>query len=530
MRSPAPIARLAPLAPFLFAAGFTLGGPTPAQALTLVNCNVTFGWQCYPAAPILQFAPSTLAFPMQAIGTTSAPQSITMHLPAGYQPVGVGNRWTTGDFSMTSDCPTGLYNWPVSGWPTLMQPGADCTFQVRFAPTGPGLRTGTLVVRDTSWAWNVHMYYGTYTLDLSGLAPSAEVSASPTALDFGVQQVGVESAPQAVTFTNTGEWTLAISSITATGDFAVASSCPARLAQGVSCAVAVAFKPSASGAATGVLRIVGDAVNSPVEIALSGSGSANALLANTTGLWGDTHEDGWGVSFNQQGDAIFASLYTYGTDGRPLWLFASGMARQADGSFAGDLYRASAGPPFAHAGWSAIAMAREGGMSLRFNDDGSATLVYSVGAVTRVKTVQATRFGPEATRCAAGPVSRATATNYQDLWWNPAEPGWGLNLAHQGNIVFASLFTFGEDGRNTWYFASGLALQPGGAYTGALYTATGPSFAAPAWGAISLREVGTMTLRFSDGERGTVSYVVDGRAMDEPIVRYVFGSSAPNCR
>ena len=25
----------------------------------------------------------------------------------------------------------------------------------------------------------------------------------------------------------------------------------------------------------------------------------------------------------------------------------------------------------------------------------------------------------------------------QDLWWNPAESGWGINLAHQDDTVFA---------------------------------------------------------------------------------------------
>src|SRR5262249_40359129 len=37
------------------------------------------------------------------------------------------------------------------------------------------------------------------------------------------------------------------------------------------------------------------------------------------------------------------------------------------------------------------------------------------------------------------------AANYQGLWWSsPAnsESGWGVNLAHQGDIIFASWFTY----------------------------------------------------------------------------------------
>ena len=31
----------------------------------------------------------------------------------------------------------------------------------------------------------------------------------------------------------------------------------------------------------------------------------------------------------------------------------------------------------------------------------------------------------------------ASVSNYQSLWWNPQESGWGINLAHQGNTIFA---------------------------------------------------------------------------------------------
>ena len=27
--------------------------------------------------------------------------------------------------------------------------------------------------------------------------------------------------------------------------------------------------------------------------------------------------------------------------------------------------------------------------------------------------------------------------NYQGLWWKPSESGWGVNFAHQGDVVFA---------------------------------------------------------------------------------------------
>ena len=31
------------------------------------------------------------------------------------------------------------------------------------------------------------------------------------------------------------------------------------------------------------------------------------------------------------------------------------------------------------------------------------------------------------------------ATEYTDLWWNPAESGWGLTITHQGNVLFLTI-------------------------------------------------------------------------------------------
>ena len=50
---------------------------------------------------------------------------------------------------------------------------------------------------------------------------------------------------------------------------------------------------------------------------------------------------------------------------------------------------------------------------------------------------------------AGGP---AVPANYQGLMWKaPAgsEAGWGLNLAHQGDSMFATWFTYDADGRGT---------------------------------------------------------------------------------
>ena len=48
----------------------------------------------------------------------------------------------------------------------------------------------------------------------------------------------------------------------------------------------------------------------------------------------------------------------------------------------------------------------------------------------------------------------AHANNYQDLWWNPSESGWGINIAQQGDVMFATWFIYGASRQPTWIFLS----------------------------------------------------------------------------
>ncbi len=70
-------------------------------------------------------------------------------------------------------------------------------------------------------------------------------------------------------------------------------------------------------------------------------------------------------------------------------------------------------------------------MTVTFSGANSATLTYSVNGVTVSKAIERQVYGTRAANCAPTTASRATATNYQDLWWNPAESGWGINVTHQ---------------------------------------------------------------------------------------------------
>ena len=105
------------------------------------------------------------------------------------------------------------------------------------------------------------------------VAKSPIVSPSPLSVAFAAQVAGTTSASKTVTLKNTSSSAVSISSITATGNFAVLSqTCGSSLNAGASCQVNVTFSPSVSGALTGSLAISDSAPDSPQVVSLNGTG------------------------------------------------------------------------------------------------------------------------------------------------------------------------------------------------------------------------------------------------------------------
>lgn len=110
------------------------------------------------------------------------------------------------------------------------------------------------------------------TEKLNVFSPFPVASVSPSSLTFAGQQVGTTSPAQTVTLSNTGSVSLAISSITTSGDFAQTNDCGSSMATGDSCTVSVTFTPTTGGTNSGGLSFTDNADNSPQTVALSGTG------------------------------------------------------------------------------------------------------------------------------------------------------------------------------------------------------------------------------------------------------------------
>src|ERR1022692_2003086 len=123
--------------------------------------------------------------------------------------------------------------------------------------------------------------------------------------------------------------------------------------------------------------------------------------------------------------------------------------------------------------------------------------------------------------------------NYQGLWWNaPAESesGWGINFAHQGDVIFATWFTYDVNG-NAWWLSMTANKTAALAYSGQLIRTNGTPFNAfvpPATATV----VGTGTLTFTSGTTGSFAYSVSDGAnvatQTKAIVLQTFGP-VPTC-
>ncbi len=255
--------------------------------------------------------------------------------------------------------------------------------------------------------------------------------------------------------------------------------------------------------------------------------------ASYSDLWWNPAESGWGINLNQQGDTIFATWFTYGDGGRNAWYVMSDARKQADGSYTGAIYQTT-GVPYAQINGqkSSKTVAEVGTGTFRFSASNAATFNYKIGAVDQTKGIVRQQYKTTATVCTQQPpvVSRAGSQNYQDLWYIPTEDGWGINITHQENTLFATWFTYDGDGQGVWFVASDVQRQYDGTFTGDVFRTTGTPLAQINNAAVtaSVTKVGQIRFFFNDGVSGEMAYDIGGVQNLKQIVRQTFSSVGVN--
>jgi hypothetical protein len=209
--------------------------------------------------PSIALVPSALTFPDTAVGTISAPVSVTLTNTTS-NPVAIS--------SVTAQPGNPHFAVASNSCNTTVQAGASCTFGVTFSPANNGLDWSWVTVSDNAFAapHTVPLYgtgYTAPTIVIHGNNGDSENLATPAGTKV-TSQILVE---------NTGNQSLTISSINVSGiDFSQTNNCTSPLSYQQPCTVDLTFAPTTTGTMTGTLTVAGNAINSPQTLPLTGVG------------------------------------------------------------------------------------------------------------------------------------------------------------------------------------------------------------------------------------------------------------------
>jgi Abnormal spindle-like microcephaly-assoc'd, ASPM-SPD-2-Hydin len=246
---------------------------TPATGALTVTSNATnstlsialsgTGLEAVPS-----FSPGSLNFNNVTVGQTSA-QNLT-----------VNNTGNT-NLSITAATVSGA-GFGISGFslPATVGPNSSTTFSVQFTPQSTTAANGSIVFTD-----NGPGSTQTFTMTGSAVAAGSTLGANPGSYNFNSVTVG-SNGTEPITLTNSGNTTITISSISASGAGFTESgvSNGQTIAAGGTATVNAVFTPTSAGIVSGSITINSNATNSPLVIGLSGTGTQAAITANPSSI------------------------------------------------------------------------------------------------------------------------------------------------------------------------------------------------------------------------------------------------------
>jgi phosphohistidine swiveling domain-containing protein len=167
--------------------------------------------------------------------------------------------------------------------PMNVQPGASIQLPIIFTPSAKGYAYATLQLKSND-------PNSPLTLRVHGVGfypNAAQLTASPTTLNFGNVNVG-SSAKLQTTLSASGAAVTISSDSSTNSKFAIVGlTLPVTIQAGQNLPVTVQFTPSASGSTSGSVTFSSNAVNSPTTVQVSGTGVAQQspqLTANPSSI------------------------------------------------------------------------------------------------------------------------------------------------------------------------------------------------------------------------------------------------------
>ena len=126
-------------------------------------------------------------------------------------------------------------------------------------------------------------------------------------------------------------------------------------------------------------------------------------------------------------------------------------------------------------------------------------------------------------------VAAEAPLNYTDLWFNPAESGWGIHLTHHNQQLFGAWFTYDELGNQLFITMPGCNVQAfnGTTCSGDLYRTTGPSYRTAVFNPalVTATKIGSATVTFTAQDTATFNYRIGSTNITKSIQRQPYGSA-----
>jgi hypothetical protein len=208
--------------------------------------------------PQISVVPASVSFANVTVGVTNT-QSLIIKNPG------------TANLSVTQASLAGTaFSFSGLALPLSLPPGGSSTFSVAITPVSASSYYANLTLAN-----NTPNSPLVVPLAATAVSSVLQLTAAPTSLNFGSLTTGT-NVTQSVTLTNTGNSSVSVSNISASGagfsstGFAV----PFTLAAGQSTSFSVTFGPTTTGSLPGSVSVTSNAANSPLVISLSGSGTA----------------------------------------------------------------------------------------------------------------------------------------------------------------------------------------------------------------------------------------------------------------
>ncbi len=142
--------------------------------------------------------------------------------------------------------------------------------------------------------------------------------------------------------------------------------------------------------------------------------AASTQIQPVQGLWFNPERTGHGLDIEQAGQSLVVTWYTYNDDGSPTWYQAAGSY---DPQWTQPLYTATWDPQT-----NSAVIEFVGSMTLDFSDARTAQFSWEINDVPGSEAFQYFNFR-----------DGLTVQDHTGIWYDPAEPGWGLSINSQGS-------------------------------------------------------------------------------------------------